>query len=78
MVRLTPSEQRIYDALADGGSHPKEELQKLLCDDLSENGVYIQVSNIRSKVRPIGQDIISERWYNGVRYRRVRIVTTGE
>lgn len=77
-MTFTKTEQRIYDALSDGGSHMKGELQLLLPDELSEGSLSKHICCIRKKIRPLGQDIITERWYDGVRYRRVRIVSTSE
>ena len=74
MLRFTRTEQLIYDTLADGQSHSKEELKTLLSDDLSASTLKTHLTNMRKKMNPIGHDIISESWRDGTRYRWVRIV----
>lgn len=75
---LTPTECRILEKLSDGMPHSKEELVLCLFDDLSSvHTVKYHISNLRVKLRPIGQEIVCE--YNrGFKYRRVRLYSTGE
>lgn len=73
-MKLTPTEQLIYDELGDGASHPKDHLILCLPDDWSEDAFRTHIYNLRKKLNPIGQDIVTEKWSDGICYRRARIV----
>lgn len=56
---MTPTEQRMWDLLADDLPHGLEELYALLDDDLASlSAIQWHVSNLRAKVRPQGFDIV--------------------
>jgi hypothetical protein len=75
VIRFTPTEQRIYDTLRDGRSHPKKDLQQLLYDEMSNESFRMHLCQMRKKIRPIGQDIITEFWMDGIYHRLVRFVS---
>lgn len=56
---LTPSEKRLYDALADGDKHTKDELRKLMDLDeyTSDQGFWIHIFNLRRKLEVKGLGI---------------------
>lgn len=73
-MRLTATEQRIYDRLSDGRMHHADDLLKLFDDDLAEKQTLIMhISNLRKKIAAQGRDIVcqvSGRNY----YRMVRVL----
>ena len=80
-MKLTPTQQRIADVLADGAPHTMQELIACLWDDQAENPrdtVYVHVSNIREKIGKQGYDIISRGSNGKMTYRLVRYLTSGE
>lgn len=77
MPKFTPTETRILAVLSDGMPHRRDELMRCLWDELSSRAALkMQLSNIRAKLRPIGQDIVCE-WYNrGLSYRQIRLLAS--
>ena len=70
-MKLTPTEQRIWDLLSDGYSHRREELIGCLYDE--KNGkanLSCHITNLRGKVRPEGWDITCESRMDSTWYRR--------
>lgn len=58
-LKLTPTEQRIYDYLADGEGHTKDELVALLDDDMAgDSAVRFHTYRLRLKLKTIGEDLI--------------------
>lgn len=47
----------------------------LLYDDLSNESFRMHLCQMRKKIRPIGQDIITELWADGTYHRLVRFVS---
>jgi hypothetical protein len=70
----TPTQQRILGVLSDGRPHWPTELQAVLNDELSEDGVRRHVCDLRKLLRPIGQDIKREYWQYRWCYVLVRLV----
>lgn len=80
MPDFTATETRIMRVLADGQPHRKEEIHACLPDELGAlNNVQMHISNIRKKLRPVGQGIHCDRvdtisWYRLVRYTSIEEV----
>lgn len=74
--KFTPTEQRILDLLSDGLSHRREEFLSCLYDELGRLGtVRLHLYNMRKKLRPIGQDIVTEMGQSRILYyRHVRLL----
>lgn len=78
-VKLTATQQRFFDLMADGQRHYVEEFINLLPDTLGNlDNVEIHINNIRKVIRPLGEDIVSERIYRNKTYRRMRMIGQGE
>lgn len=66
-TRLTPTEQRLYEALADGLPHLPDDLARVLYTGDKE--VLAQhISNLRKKIAHLGEIIVCEfatrrKWY---------------
>ncbi len=75
---FTPSEKRIYDLLADGEGHSREQVLKAV--DAEANieepsdlaNMYVVISKLRGKLKMIGQDIVAQSFGRKILYRRVR------
>lgn len=60
-VTLTPTEQRIINLLSDGYPHHRLDLMALLNDDMTSfKTLAVHIFNLRKKLRPTGEDIITE------------------
>lgn len=73
-IPLTPTEQRLFDLLSDGGPHTKDQLVKVVdADGLVEWGsVKVHISNIRVKIRAGGLEIVSRGGGPAVTYQLYR------
>ena len=72
---FTPTQRKILDVLSDGQGHSTEELRKCLWDELTDvSTVRVHLTQMRAKLRPIGQDIL----YRDSMYRHVRLVSISE
>jgi len=82
---LTPTQRRLYDALADGEPHSLRELLRLLdappgerADALTFKTAYAtlqnHVKNLRKRVRLKGQDIVCQLIWRRRNYRLVRVL----
>lgn len=77
MPEFTNMEQNIINALKDGLPHKKKELQQYLrVKDGNPSALVMQISNIRRKIRPLGQDIICELIGYSINYRHVRLLNS--
>jgi DNA-binding CsgD family transcriptional regulator len=79
-LKLTPTERRIYEHLADGLGHPKKELMKLLNDDMTgENTLGVHLYRLRLKLKAVGEDVICQAvGQRKIMVRRViQLATTG-
>lgn len=75
----TPTQQRMLNLLGDGLSHTKEELHGCLDDDLAQvECIRAHISDLRKRLRPLGQDIVNRYEDGAYVYRWVRIVSIGE
>lgn len=76
-MRLSPTEQRLYDTLKDGQSHSKEKLKKMLYTDNSGTGqlLIVYMCYLRKKLAHImpGHTIICERVGHDFYYRLGRV-----
>ena len=80
-MKLTPTQQRIADVLADGAAHTMQELVACLWDDMSENPrttIKMHISNIRSKIAAQGLDVVGRGINGQSTYRLVRHISKGE
>lgn len=67
-INLTPTQQKLWNALEDGKPHPRKELAKLIDEQCDLNNLAAQMSYLRTKMRQKGAEtVICE---NGC-YRRV-------
>lgn len=58
----TVTEEKLLDVLRDGMEHTREELLLCLDDELSTvDNLYVHITYLRRKLRPLGQDIINRR-----------------
>lgn len=76
---FTPTQQRLLGVLSDGRAHLRAEL--LACfDDPSptSRNLSFHLTNIRQKLRPIGQDIICQLLNRRIAYRRIRFFTSDD
>lgn len=79
-VTYTPTQKRILAVLSDGLPHTRDELMRCLNDDMAEEGTLkAHIQMIRNKLRPIGQNIISECHGRGsFFYRLTRLISVSE
>jgi hypothetical protein len=80
-MKFTPTQERILKVLSDGKAHHKRELFACLDDELADpkgSAVVRHIVDMRKQLRPNGQDIICEYYYQKYLYRHVRLIGTGE
>jgi len=76
-LKLTPTEQILFDALADGEAHRPQDLITLLGDELMDRtALKSHLHNLRRKLRPTGEDILAQSYGRRIGYRRVILITT--
>ncbi len=74
-MKLTPVQTRMVEVLSDGLPHTRKELEACLFDELSgRNAMNMQLSRLRKKLRPNGEDILCEWCAKQYMYRRVRLL----
>lgn len=72
-ISWTPTQQRLLEMLGDGMSHQQTELMRCLEDALSTPATLrVHICHMRRKLRPVGQNITSERLDERTYYRLVR------
>lgn len=76
--KLTPTEKRIMEALADGYPHRRRDLLPLIDEMAVPQNLKDHLSNIRKKLRPMGEDVICEYYNRGLSYRWIRLIGNGE
>ena len=77
MPSFTPTQSRILRVLSDGRRHSRKEIHGCLVDELGElSNIQAHLSNIRKKLRPIGEDIICEFYQRTIYYRHVRLLAS--
>ncbi len=76
-MHLTATQTKIITLLADGLPHTREELFACLPDDMGNlDNVKQHISNIRAKLKPRGEDVVS-RLVNGKwSYQHVRLLAS--
>lgn len=78
-VKLTPTQQKFFDLMADGQRHYVDEFIALLPDPLGNlDNVQVHIDNLRKIIRTIGEDVVAERVYWNKTFRRVRMIGPGE
>lgn len=78
MSNHTPTEEAILNVLSDGMPHTREELHTCLPDPLSAiSAIQPHISHLRSKLVPIGHDIVCEFRDRQYMYRWIRLLTGG-
>lgn len=76
--KLTPTQQRFYDLMADGCRHTVEEFIELLPDPMGDDvNVLKHVQSLRTLLRPMCEDVVCERYNRVKTYRRVRTIMQG-
>lgn len=79
MPEFTPTQQLVIDALSDGKPHLKQELRDVLgCEEDDYNKLRVTISNLRIRLRPIGQDIVCRVQYRRIYYQHVRLLNSSE
>lgn len=74
-MKLTPTEQRMWDKLKDGTPASKAELHTCLGDQMTPlSNIYVFIHSLRGKVEKQGLSIINR---NG-KYRLTRMISVGE
>lgn len=75
--RFTATEQRMLAVLSDGQRHRREELHACLWDNQGAlSNIKMHLSNLRRKLRPKGQDIVTELYYGGIYIRQIRYLVS--
>lgn len=75
-MHYTSTEQRIIDLLSDGLPHHRDEVVEQVIPNVKEphkhrNTIAVHVFYLRSKIRGLGEDILTELRRGGIYYRRI-------
>lgn len=74
----TPTQRKMLAVLSDGLPHSKAELHSCLHDDLGAvENIQIHLTNIRKRIRPKGEDILTQFIDRRLHYRLVRLIAGG-
>lgn len=57
-INLTPTQQKLWDALADGQPHPKKDLARLIDEQCDMGNLAQQMSVLRTKIRRQGAETV--------------------
>jgi hypothetical protein len=77
-LKLTPTQQKFFDLLADGCRHEVKEFIALLPDPLGDQtNVHKHIQSLRTILRPLCEDVVGERVNRVKTYRRVRTIMQG-
>lgn len=70
IINLTPTQQKLWDALADGQPHPKKDLARMIDEQCDTNNLAAQMSYLRTKIRRQGGETIvcQDGCYRKVKY----------
>lgn len=72
-ISWTPIEARVLAALADGAPHRPEVLLACLGDEMATiNNLWVHLSRMRAKLRPLGEDIVCVIHNRKMHYRHMR------
>lgn len=75
-MHYTPIEQRIIDLLKDGMPHDRNELLACLRDKQAGfPALAVHIYNLRSKVRAMNHEIVTELYKGSIHYRRVVLLS---
>jgi hypothetical protein len=75
MPSWTPTEARILAHMADGEPHLRDELRRLLPDELAAKGAFLKhVCLMRKKLEPLGETILCQVIGGRYYYRHVRLL----
>jgi hypothetical protein len=76
-IQYTPIQQRIIDLLSDGLPHERRDMLKCINPNSKNlNGLAVHIAFLRSKVRELRQDIVTELRRGGIYYRMVILLPT--
>ncbi len=79
MVKLTPTERRLYDLLADGLPHTYEEVRGCVADELTERkNVNLHLFKLRQKIGDRGLDVVARGQNGTTTWRMVRYLNSAE
>lgn len=72
---LPPQEARIFMLLADGEKHSQQEVHSCLWDEQGPlKNIFAPLSTLRKKLRPLGEDILTEFFQRRRFVRRVKLL----
>jgi hypothetical protein len=71
-LKLTPTEQKLYDLLADGEPHKRKELLALVDDQADPSALHKHMYRLRLKLKVEGEEIVAQSFGKYTAYRRVR------
>lgn len=75
MPHFTPTERKIIHLLSDGRRHLNIEVARVVDPEvLSTKGLKMHFKNLRSKLNPIGQEIVCIRYFGKYYYQHVRFL----
>lgn len=76
MPEFTPTQRCMYEVLADGLPHTREELRRCLPDDLgARSNLWYHISRMRDVLEPHGLDVLCVIGNRPISYRLVKLVT---
>jgi hypothetical protein len=70
-LKLTPTEQLLYDALGDGKPHYPLDLMEMMDELAVRADLHNHISRLRKKLNTVGEDIVCQLTGKIVAYRRV-------
>ena len=78
MAQLSDTQIKILKMLSDGQRHKRTELMKLLPSGSTDyRALSAQITRLREKLKPHGQDIICEYNQRAIHYRHIRLIGRG-
>lgn len=79
ILDFTPTQKRIYNLLADGLPHKREEIQDTFTDGVdSTRNIDNHLVAMRKKLRPLGYDVICQFVKRSNHFRLIRLVQHGD
>ena len=75
----TKTQSRIIELLSDGQFHRTSEIRREAVDEYAETStVSVHLSNIRAKLRPVGEDLQTRQIDGECAYRHIRVLSIAE
>lgn len=75
-MQLSEAQDGIIHILSDGRPHHRSELLDLLSEESrTPKNLNDTLSNLRKKLRPLGQEIVCELKHRQIHYRHVRLIS---